>query len=391
MPPPPTAPVPDRPALRILATVALTFIGYSTIALPLAVLPTYVAHDLGFGAVVAGIAISTQYVATVVSRSQVGLMSDLYGPKRAVLLGFLGCLLSGVLTVLAALCPGRPVLSLGLILLGRLSLGIAESWVSTGAITWAIGQVGPAETVRIISWNGIATYGALAIGAPVGVTLVRAFGFASIGLCACALALVGLGWTLSKPPVAVLVEKRMGQRSVIARVMPYGLTLALAATGFGVIATFIALYFASRQWQGAALSLSLFGLGFILARLLLGRYILRYGGLRVTLVSFAVEGTGLVLLWLAPVPLAAMIGAGIAGFGFAPIFPALGVEAVSRVPPQNRGAAIGLYSVFLDVALGVTGPVAGLLIQRFGAASPFWLAAGASMVGIAMTGALLSR
>jgi predicted MFS family arabinose efflux permease len=124
---------------------------------------------------------------------------------------------------------------------------------------------------------------------------------------------------------------------------------------------------------------------------MLGRYILRYGGLRVTLLSFVVEAAGLVLLWLAPVPFAAMIGAGVTGFGFAPIFPALGVEAVSRVPPQNRGAAIGLYSVFLDVSLGITGPVAGLLIQRFGSASPFWLAAGASIVGIAVTGALLSR
>ena len=139
------------------------------------------------------------------------------------------------------------------------------------------------------------------------------------------------------------------------------------------------------------MSLSLFGVGFIVARLGLSGFTLRYGGLRVTLVAFVVEGAGLVLLRLAPVPLVAMVGAGVTGFGFAPIFPALGVVAVSRVPPQNRGAAIGLYSVFLDLSLGVTGPVAGLLVQRFGTASPFWLGAGACLLGLGATATLLAR
>ncbi|MDE1992474.1 MAG: MFS transporter, partial [Rhizobiaceae bacterium] len=152
----------------LLSIVTLTFFGYIAIGLPLAVLPTYVDSGLGFGVVWAGIAISTQYVATIVSRAQVGRLCDRYGPRRSVFLGFLAYGLSGVLTLVSALVTATPALSLTLLLAGRLALGVGESWVSTAAITWAIGLMGARETVRIISWNGIATYGGIALAAPLG-------------------------------------------------------------------------------------------------------------------------------------------------------------------------------------------------------------------------------
>ncbi len=377
--------------VRIFTTVLVTFVGYAAIALPLAVLPGYVHATLGFGVVLAGLTISTQYVATVISRAQVGRMTDTYGPKRAVLLGFAGCLFSGLMTLAASLAQGSPVVSLTLLLLGRLALGIAESWVSTGAITWAIGQVGPQHTVRIISWNGIATYGALAVGAPIGVLLVQRFGFASIGLVSCLLAVIGLAMAIGKPAVAVLTEKRLSSKSVLVRIMPFGCILACASAGFGVIAAFVTFFFESRHWQGASFALSSFGIAFIAARLMLGNIILRHGGLRVTLVAATVEVAGLLVLWSAPIPALAMVGAALTGFGFAPIFPALGVVAVARVPAQSRGAALGLYSAFLDVSLGVQGPLAGLLIDRFGTASPFLLGAVAAAVGLGITAFLLGR
>ena len=99
----------------------------------------------------------------------------------------------------------------------------------------------------------------------------------------------------------------------------------------------------------------MFGTLFIGARLLFANTIKTYGGFRVAIVSFAFECSGLLLLWLAPVPHIALVGAALTGFGFALIFPALGVEAVALVPPASRGAALSAYSVFLDLSLGITG------------------------------------
>ena len=67
---------PGGPALARLATqgdacllYTSTFICYLAIGLPLAVLPGYVHGQLGYGSVLAGLAISVQYVATLLSLS----------------------------------------------------------------------------------------------------------------------------------------------------------------------------------------------------------------------------------------------------------------------------------------------------------------------------------
>ena len=104
-----------------------------------------------------------------------------------------------------------------------------------------------------------------------------------------------------------------------------------------------------------------------------------------------VEGGGLLLLWAAPGPLSAMLGAGLSGFGFSLVFPALGVEAVKSTPASNRGAAIGAYSLFLDLALGVAGPLIGLLIGSHGFRSIFLVCALASFLGLGLTLALQYR
>ena len=116
-------------------------------------------------------------------------------------------------------------------------------------------------------------------------------------------------------------------------------------------------------------------------RLLFAGTITRYGGFRVAQVSFLVEAAGLALLWLAPSAGLALMGAALTGCGFALVFPAIGVEAVARVPAGSRGAALGAYSAFLDLALGVTGPVAGYISGGFGYPAIFLSAALAVLVG----------
>ena len=72
-----------------------------------------------------------------------------------------------------------------------------------------------------------------------------------------------------------------------------------------------------------------------------------------------VEAIGLALIWLAPGRVLAATGAALTGFGYALVYPGLGAEAVRRAPPQSRGLAMGAYTVFLDVALGLRQPGAG--------------------------------
>lgn len=374
--------------LSLLSIVALTFFGYAAIGLPLAVLPTYVDSGLGFGVVWAGIAVSTQYVATIVSRAQVGRLCDQYGPRRSVFLGFLAYGLSGALTIASTFTVHVPTASLALLLAGRLALGIGESWVSTAAITWAIGLMGSRETVRIISWNGIATYGGIALAAPFGAWLQGQYGFFAIGAVTIILAVAGFLLAQTRPPVPGVKEKGIGTGQVLSRVAPYGVALALASSGFGVVMAFVALFFHSRNWDGASFALSAFGIAFMGVRLGLAQAVARFGGLPLVRISLVIEIIGLAALALAPSPTVAIIGAALAGAGFAPVFPALGNEAMERIPPQNRGVALGLYSIFLDVSLGSTGPIAGLFADHLGYAAPFSFGVGAVLLSLILSSCL---
>jgi MFS family permease len=360
---------------RILGYVYFTFVCYLSIGLPLAILPEYVHLRMGYSAAMAGLVISIQYIATFLSRPWAGRISDHAGAKISVLWGMGACTASGVLLLAAAaLHRDPPWLSLAILLASRLVLGLGESLGSTGATLWGITSAGQEHTAKVISFNGVATYGALALGAPVGVVIEQQWGLTSIGLIT--VALCGLSFLVAsaKRPVPVIAGEHLPFRDVLGLVTPHGMGLALGGVGYSVLSTFVTLFYASRHWNGAALCLTSFGITFITARLLFIRAIDRFGGFPVSMVCLAVESLGVLLLWRAGSPWMAFAGAALAGFGFSLVFPALGVEAVKRVPERSRGTALGVYTVFADVSFFLVGPIAGALIGAFGYASAFLFA-----------------
>jgi MFS family permease len=376
---------------RILPYVFLTFTCYLAIGVQLAILPSYVHLNLGFSTVLAGLIISMEYVATVVTRPQAGRMVDRLGAKRTVLYGLATGGVSGVFTLLAAFCLHWPWLGLSLLVVGRLLLGASESMTSTGATMWGILSVGSEHTAIVISWNGICTYGALAIGAPLGVYLEQIFGFWSIGVFVMLLGFAPIAMALRMRRVPVTHGEKLPFHHVFRRVAPYGLGLALGSVGFGVLATFITLDFAHRDWSGAAFALTLFGALFVFARMLFANAINRFGGYVVSTVCFSTELAGLLMLWLTHTKSLAFAGAALTGFGFSLIFPALGVEAVRHIPPQDKGTALGAYGVFMDFSLMVIGPVAGAIISGFGYPPIYLFAACSVLAALGLTQWLASR
>ena len=371
--------------LQVVSIVLFTFIGYLNIGIPLAVLPGYVHNHLGYGTVIAGLVISVQYLATLLSRPYASRIIDNLGSKRAVMYGLAGCGLSGFFMLASSWLTAAPAWSLASLLIGRLVLGSAESLVGSGSIGWGIGRVGAQNTAKVISWNGIASYGAIAIGAPLGVLMVSHWGMWSMGASIIALAALGLLLAWPKRAAPIVSGVRLPFLHVLGRVLPHGTGLALGSIGFGTIATFITLYYATNHWENAVLCLSLFGASFIGARLLFGNLINRIGGFRVAIVCLGVETLGLLLLWLAPNPEMALAGAALSGFGFSLVFPALGVEAVNLVPASSRGAAVGAYSLFIDLSLGITGPLVGAVAAGFGFGSIFLFAALAAFSGLLLS------
>jgi MFS family permease len=105
--------------LRILSVVIFNFASYLTIGLPLAVLPGYVHETLGYSAFWAGLVISLQYFATLVSRPHAGRYADMLGPKKVVVFGLCGAFICGLGYLLADLQSGSPLVSLVLLCRAR--------------------------------------------------------------------------------------------------------------------------------------------------------------------------------------------------------------------------------------------------------------------------------
>ena len=233
--------------LRIVSIVMFNFASYLTIGLPLAVLPGYVHDVMGFSAFWAGLVISLQYFATLLSRPHAGRYADLLGPKKIVVFGLCGCFLSGLGYLTAGLTASLPVISLLLLCLGRVILGIGQSFAGTGSTLWGVGVVGSLHIGRVISWNGIVTYGAMAMGAPLGVVFYHWGGLQALALIIMGVALVAILLAIPRPTVKASKGKPLPFRAVLGSVWLYGMALALASAGFGVIATFITLFYDAQQ------------------------------------------------------------------------------------------------------------------------------------------------
>jgi predicted MFS family arabinose efflux permease len=376
---------------RILPAVSFTFIAYLCIGVFLATLPGFVHQQLGLSAVVAGLFVSLQYIATFATRSYAGKRTDTLGPRESVRQAMIFCGLSGLLLVVAVLLQHRLWLAILVVVASRLSLGIGESLCGTGAIMWGIGRVGAAETAKVIAWNGVATYVPIALGAPLGILIVSYGGMATLGAVVAAVCVVGYLAATRMEPTKAPEGERHGIRTILMRVAPYGMALALGGVGFGVIAAFITLYFAHQNWQGAAMSLTIYGMSFVCARLAFAGLIPKFGGFRVATVSFAIETVGLAVLALNHSREVAYVGCGLTGLGFSLIFPALGVEVANTFPVASRGTVLAVYSAFVDLSLFLTGPVAGLVISLYGYPTVFAAVGATVMTALGLTVWLASR
>ena len=349
---------------HLLKIFAIIFPEFLIMGISLGVLPAYVHNQLLFGNLAVGVVIGTQYAATLCTRHFAGRIADTKGGRVSATTGLIFSSLSAVFCLLSSSLSSFRLLSLAILIGGRILLGIGESFLVIGIFTWGFNLVGSNNTGKVMVWNGMGMYGGMACGAPLGVFLATKFSlgiaFGSIML----FPLLSFGIMLVLPDIVLTKQAaKLPFYKAVQLVWKSGTGLALSSFGFGGIASFITLYFIQQSWQGAYLAITAFGAGYIIVRIFLAHLPDKFGGGKVAMISLLVEIAGQVLIWKAPNATAGICGAGLTGVGMSLVFPSFGVMALKNVLAENRGIAIAAYNAFFDLGIGLTAPLAGLIAE----------------------------
>jgi MFS family permease len=365
-------------------------VAFVVIGMALPVLPLHVHDGLGLGALMVGVVAGSQFAASLLSRVWSGRTSDDYGPKRTVMIGLAAAGAAGLLYFLSLQFKAAPQVSVAILLAGRAVLGGAESFIITGATVWGLARVGAENAGKVIAWMGTAMFAAFAGGAPLGVALYNFGGFAAVTAVTALAPFATLAGVTFLSAAAPPRKQSTGILSVAQKIWLPGLGAALSSVGFGAIVSFGSLLFAVNGWKPVWLPFTAYAVALVVARVLLGHLPDRRGGAKVALACVVVEAAGLALMGLASSAVLAAIGAGLTGLGYALVFPGLGVEAVRRAPPESQGLAMGAYTACLDLALGISGPVLGLVASGAGLAAVFLVSAAVVLTSVLIAFRLLT-
>ncbi|MEK6495362.1 MFS transporter [Myroides odoratimimus] len=365
--------------------VISVFIIFVTLGVVLGILPAYLKNNLEINNFTIGLVVSVQFIATLATRSIAGKTADTKGANTSFYIGVSLIILTGILYCLSILFKSNPVLLMSILILGRITHGIGESFLLTGSLSWGISLLGIEQSGKFMSWTGIAIFGGITVGAPLSIFLSKDLALDIIYILAliAILPLICFMATTKLPKIKISKQHtRVSFFQVVKLIINEGLTLGLSSVAYACIVSFITLLFMEKNWGDASLAFFFFGFFYLIIRVLFSSLPDRFGGHKIAVLSLIVEIVGQLIIFLALSKTWVIIGCALTGIGASLIFPALGVIILKRVSPDNKGTALGAYSAFFDISLGITGPIAGLIAGYFTYSSVYFFAAIACLIAI---------
>ncbi len=373
-----TAPSRRPAAAAFLGVLASTLGGFLALGAVLPILPRYVTGPLGAGDVAVGIVIGAFAFTAVVSRPIAGRLADARGRRQVVVTGLLITGLAGALYLVPLGVPG--------LVCARLVLGAGEGWVFTAGATWIVDLAPPERRGQSIGLFGLAVWGGLTLGPLIGEGIYALAGYDAVFAFASLSPLLGAALARRVPDDhrALPADERPRNALVPRAVRGPGAALALANVGYGTMAGFVVLLLADRGIAGGAGVFTAFAGSVVVTRLFAGRVPDRFGPRVAAAGAGVAEALGLSLLAAAGSLPVAVAGALVMGVGFSLLFPAMALIVVGRMGPENRGAAMGSFTAFFDVGVGLGAPLAGAVAAAAGYGAAFWVAAGFAAAGAAI-------
>jgi MFS family permease len=346
----------------------VTGLGLLSIGATLPVLPRYVTGPLGGGEVEVGIVTGAFAITGLACRPLAGHLADRRGRRRVVVWGTLATAVSGLLLFVPAGVPG--------LIVSRLFLGAGEGAVYTAGSAWIVDLAPPERRGRVIGLYGLAIWGGLALGPPLGELILQASSYEMVWAFATAAPLLGALVAIRIPERFAPRDDFEFERRLLAHeALRPGLGLSLAIVGYAAMAAFVVLHLDQRDVGHGAAVFAAFAATVVGTRVFLGWLPDRFGPVRCAAGAGAIEAAGLVVIAGAQTIEIAVLGAVAMGAGFSLLFPSFALIVVNRVPVERRGVAMGTYTAFFDLGMGLGGPLTGAAAALGGYSAAFALAA----------------
>lgn len=377
----------DSPRAGVGASAGVfvaALLAFLAIGAALPVLPGFVRGPLHGSDLAVGVVVGAFAVTAVVFRPLAGRQADHRGRRIVLVAGALAMSLGGALYLLSSSVPA---------LVGaRLVVGIGEGAVYTAGATWAVDLAADDRQGLALGLFGLSVWGGLSLGPLAGELLRAHFGYDAVWILTAALPLAGAitAARLPEPPRSAPAGGPGPLAFVPRAARRPGLALALANFGYAALAGFVVLHLHARGIGGGATVFTAFAVAVFASRLILSRVPDRAGARRTATVAGLLEAAGLLVIALAGSLVVALIGAVVVGVGFSMLFPSLALMVVGKVGEDRRGSALGAFTAFFDIGVGLGAPLAGITASLAGYPAVFVLGAVAAL-GTAVLAASTQR
>lgn len=362
---------------EFVLVVGSTFGYFLAVGVLLPVVPRFIEGPLGGSDVAVGISVGVFSLTAVLMRPFAGRMGDRRGRRPIMVVGA---------TIVAASVIAYTIAdTIGLLVVFRLIAGVGEALFFVGAAA-SVTDLAPEERRgEAVSLFSLALYGGISFGPLLGEALLDASGFDAVWWCgfafATAAAVLAVRVADARPEGAATATP--GRLIHPAALLP-GTVLACTVWGFSAFSTFVSLYALELGMSGSRFVFFTYSFTVLLIRLFGARIPDAIGPRRSATIATMTVGAGLLVMSVWGEPAGLYLGSFVFGIGQAFAFPALMTLAVRDAPPRERGAVVGTYSAFVDLAFGLgavsLGPVAHLVGYR----GAFAVSAGVAVVGLVL-------
>jgi MFS family permease len=327
-------------------------------------------RDLGAPPEAAGWFLGGLTYGSAIAAAWTGALGDVLGRRRVLTTA--GLALASLAAIYAFVPDWRVLVALSI------PHGVVWSGLLTSANSELVHALPAERRAEGIAWFGVATILAIAAAPAIGLwVLERSWLALCVLIVVLDLGVALLATRLERdPPVPADFAARLAPRAAVdwSTLRLAGALLA-ASFGYGGLTSFAALYAESLAIAPKGIFFTGFALTILFVRPFVAPRIDRRGARRALPAAFLGVAAGLVAVSLAT-SRAGLVGAAVLfGLGFSVLGPAFTSWTVERVASARRGAAMGALLAAFDLGIGTGSIALGPIVERFGFAAAFRLAA----------------